>query len=67
MWRQSRLTYGSCGFFSKCLLGSSAIFTMADDKEQRVCEKFFFLLLGKSAAQTVLILQEALSKTQVYD
>jgi len=44
---------------------------MADDKEQTVCEKFCFLL-GKSAAETVLMLQEAfkedvLSKTQVYE
>ena len=42
---------------------------MADNKEQRVCVKFCFLL-GKSAAETVLMLQEAfkegaLSKTQV--
>ena len=36
-------------FFPKCLLGSSAIFMMADNKEQRVCAKFCFLL-GKSAA-----------------
>ena len=33
------------------------IFMMAD-KEQRVCVKFCFLL-GKSAAETVLMLQEA--------
>ena len=44
---------------------------MADNKEQRVCVKFCFLL-GKSTAQTVLMLQEAfkkeaLSKTQVYE
>ena len=44
---------------------------MADNKEQRVCVKFCFLL-GKSAAETVLMLQEAfkeeaLSKTQVYE
>jgi len=43
---------------------------MADNKEQRVCVKFCFLL-GKSAAETVLMLQEAfkeeaLSRTQVY-
>ena len=31
---------------------------MADNKEQRVCVKFCFLL-GKSAAETVLMLQEA--------
>jgi len=42
---------------------------MADNKEERVCVKFCFLL-GKSAAKTVLIPQEAfkeeaLSKTQV--
>jgi len=42
---------------------------MADNKEQRVCVKFCFLL-GKSAAETVLMMQEAfkedtLSKTQV--
>jgi len=42
---------------------------MADNKEQRVCVKFCFLL-GKSAAETVLMLQEAfkeeaLSRTQV--
>ena len=40
----------------------------ADNKEQRLCVKFCFLL-GKSAAETVLMLQEAfkeeaLSKTQ---
>jgi len=41
------------------LLGSSAIFfMMADNKEQRVWVKFCFLL-GKSAAGTALILQEA--------
>jgi len=44
---------------------------MADNKQQRVCVKFCFLS-GKSAAETVLMLQEAfkeeaLSKTQVYD
>jgi len=44
---------------------------MADNKEQRVCVKFCFLL-GKSAAATVLMLQEAFkedasSKTQVYE
>jgi hypothetical protein len=58
-------------FFSKCPLGSSAIFMMADNKEQRVCVKFCFLL-GKSASETVLTLQEAfkeeeLSKVQVYE
>jgi len=31
---------------------------MADDKEQRVCVKFCFLL-GKSAAEIFLMLQEA--------
>ena len=31
---------------------------MADNKEQRVCVKFCFLL-GKSAAENVLMLQEA--------
>jgi len=45
-------------------------FMMADNKDQRVCVKFCFLL-RKSAAETVLMLQEAfkeeaLSKTQVY-
>jgi hypothetical protein len=44
---------------------------MADNKEQRVCVKFCFLL-GKSDTETVLMLQgafkeEALSKTQVYE
>ena len=39
---------------------------MADSKEQRVCIKFCFLL-GKSAAETVLMLQEASSMTQVYE
>jgi len=44
---------------------------MADNKEQRVCVKFCFLL-GKSATETVLMLQETfkedvLSKTQVYE
>jgi hypothetical protein len=43
---------------------------MADNKEQKVCVKFCFVL-GKSAAETVLIMQEdfkqdVLSKTQVY-
>jgi len=43
---------------------------MADNKEQKVCVTFYFLL-GKSPAETVLMLQEpfkeeALSKTQVY-
>ena len=43
---------------------------MADNKEHRVCIKFCFLL-GKSASETVLMLQEAfkkeaLSRTQVY-
>jgi len=42
---------------------------MAENKEQRLCVKFCFLL-GKWAAETVLMLQEdfkeeALSKTQV--
>jgi hypothetical protein len=35
-------------FFPEGLLGSSAIFMMAVNKEQRVCVKFCFLL-GKSA------------------
>jgi len=39
---------------------------MADNKEQRVCVKFCFLL-GKSAAESVLMRQEALSKTQLYE
>jgi len=44
---------------------------MADNKEQSVCVKFCFLL-GKSAAETVLMLQEAfkkeaLSRTQVFE
>jgi len=44
---------------------------MADNKEQRVCVKFCFLL-GKSAAETVWMLQEAfkdeaVSKSQVYE
>ena len=39
---------------------------LADNKEQRVCAKFCFLL-GKSAAETVLMLQETLIKTQVYE
>ena len=48
-----------------------SIFMMADNKEQRVCVKFCFLL-GKSASETVLTLQEAfkeeeLSKVQVYE
>jgi hypothetical protein len=37
---------------------------MKADNKQRVCMKFCFLL-GTSAAETVLMLQEALSKTQV--
>ena len=46
-------------------------FMMADNKEQRMCIKFCFLL-GKSAAETVLMLQEAfkeeaVSMTQVYE
>ena len=53
-----------------CLLGSLAIFMMADNKEQRGRVKFCFLL-GISAAETVLMLQEAfkeevLSRTQAY-
>jgi len=44
---------------------------MADNKDQRVCMKFCFLL-RKSAAENILMLQEAckeepLSKTQVYE
>ena len=44
---------------------------MADNKEQRVCVKFCFLL-GKSDAETVLMLQEAfkeeaLSRIQVQE
>ena len=44
---------------------------MADNKELRLCVKFWFLL-GKSAAETVLMQQEAfkevaLSKAQVYE
>ena len=44
---------------------------MADDKDQRVCVKFCFLL-GKSAAETVWMRQEAckeedLSKIEVYE
>jgi len=44
---------------------------MPDNKEQRVCVKFCFLL-GKSVAETVLMLQgafkeEALCRTQVYE
>ena len=43
----------------------------ADNEEQRVCVEFCFLL-GKSAAETVLMLQEAfkeevLSRTRVYE
>ena len=37
------------------------IFMMADNKEQRVCVKFCFLL-RKSAAETVLMLQEAFTE-----
>ena len=48
-------------FFSKYLLGSSVIFMMTDNKEQRVCVKFCFLL-GKSTAETVLILLEAVKE-----
>jgi len=72
VWRQSRSTVIVVVVFSpKCLLGSSAIFIMADNKEQRVSVKFCFLL-GKSAAEIVLMLQEAfkeeaLSKTEVYE
>jgi len=44
---------------------------LTDNKEQRVCARFRFLL-GKLAAETVLMLQEAfkeeaLSETQVYE
>ena len=42
--------YRCCGFFPKCLLGSSAIFMMADNEEQRACVKFCFLL-GKCFQQ----------------
>ena len=46
-------------------------FSMADLKEQRVCIKFCFLL-GKTAAETVTMLQEAfkeeaLSQARVYE
>ena len=58
--------YCCCGFFPKCLLGSSEIFTMADNKEQRVFVKFCFLL-GKSAAETVLMLQEAINTLRTGD
>jgi len=43
------------------LLGSLAIFMMAYNKDQRVGVKFCFLL-GKSAAETVLMLQEAVKE-----
>jgi len=46
----SGLTVVVATFISKCLLGSLAIFTMADNKEQTVCVKFWFLL-RKSAAK----------------
>ena len=39
---------------------------IADYKEQRICMKFCFLL-EKSAVETVLMLQEAVSKTQLYE
>jgi hypothetical protein len=36
--------------FSKCLLGGgSAIFMMVDNKEQRVCVKFCFLLVSEQS------------------
>jgi hypothetical protein len=37
------------------------IFMMVHNKEQRVCLRFCFLL-GKSAVETVLMLQEAFKK-----
>ena len=45
---------------------------MADLKEQRVCFKIFFPLLGKTAAETVTMLreafkEEALSQARVYE
>jgi hypothetical protein len=39
-------------------LSACGFFMMADNKEQRVCVKFCFLK-GKSAAETVLMVQEA--------
>jgi hypothetical protein len=36
--------YCCCGSFSKCLLGGLAIFMMSDNKEHRMCVKFYFLL-----------------------
>ena len=36
---------------------------MAGNKEQRVCVKFCFVL-GKSAAETVLMLQEAFKESE---
>jgi hypothetical protein len=45
---------------------TSAIFMMASNKEKGVCVKFCFLI-GESAVETVLMLQEALSKTQLYE
>jgi hypothetical protein len=43
--RRSRLNViVVAAFFSKCLLRGLAIFMMADNKEQRLCVKFCFLL-----------------------
>jgi hypothetical protein len=44
-----------------CLLESLAIYMMGVNKEQTVHVKFCFLL-GKSATETVLMLQEVLRK-----
>ena len=67
MWRQSRFTV----IVVAASFLSSVIFMMANNKEQRGCVKFCFLL-RKSAAETVLMLpeafeEEALSRTQVYE
>ena len=60
-----RLIVAVAFFFTpKCVLANSAIFMMADNKEQRMCVKFCFLL-GKSAAETVLILQETFKEAAV--
>jgi len=58
-------------FFSSTSVMVFVDFSMADLKEQRVCIKFCFLL-GKTAAETVTMLrealkEEALSQARIYE
>ena len=61
---------GLCCQFSQVLSSSSCEIVMSDRTEQRICLRFFFFRLGKTAAEAHEMLQkafkeEALSRTQV--